>query len=62
MTQLYYSYKEGTSKAYAERESKKHPFVTASVAAALVLLVGATVAVNNHFDTLFPADKETMIS
>ena len=61
MTQLYYSYKEGTPKAYAKRESKKHPFVTAGIAAAVVLLIGLTVAVNNNFDTLFPAEKETMI-
>ena len=61
MTQLYYSYKEGAPKAYAKRESKKHPFVTAGAAAVLVLLIGVTVAVNDHFDTLFPAEKDTMI-
>ncbi len=61
MTQLFYSYKNGAPQPYAERETKKHPFITAGTAAVLVLLVAATVGVNNHFDTLFPADKDTMI-
>lgn len=61
MTQLYYSYKEGTPHPYPERETKKHPFITAGVAVAFVLLIAATVAVNNHFDTLFPAEKDTKI-
>ncbi|HCI73590.1 MAG TPA: hypothetical protein DHV42_03510, partial [Lachnospiraceae bacterium] len=57
----YYSYKEGTPHPYPERETKKHPFITAGVAVAFVLLIAATVAVNNHFDTLFPAEKDTKI-
>ena len=61
MTQLYYSYKNGGTQTYAERETRKHPVLTACVAAFLVVLIGVTVAVNNNFDTLFPSEKDTKI-
>ena len=61
MTQLFYSYKSGTPQPYAEWEKKKHPFVMAAVAAALVLLVVCSVWMDRNFDQLFPMENKVQI-
>lgn len=61
MTQLFYSYKNGTQQGYAERETKKHPVVITAAAAAVVLLIAASVWMNSDFERLFPAESNVEI-
>ena len=61
MTQLFYSYKNGEPQAYPVREKKRHPFVIAGTAIAAVLMIVASVWMNNNFDRLFPAESNTKI-
>ena len=61
MTQLYYSYKQGSKFEYREREYKDLTAYKRAAIIAGIVLIAAVFVVNGHFDQMFPVDTDVKI-
>ena len=61
MTQLYYSYKQGSKFEYRERDYKDLTAYKRAAIIAGIVLISAVFVVNGHFDQMFPVDTDVKI-
>ena len=61
MTQLYYSYKEGREFEYQPVTLQKRKRNNIILTAAVIALIAAVIAIDFHFDRLFPPDTNVKI-
>ena len=61
MTQLYYSYKQGSQFDYREREYKDLTAYKRAAIIAGIVMIAAVFVVNDHFDQMFPTDTDVKI-
>ncbi|MBQ3290833.1 MAG: glycerophosphoryl diester phosphodiesterase membrane domain-containing protein [Mogibacterium sp.] len=61
MTQLYYSYKQGSEFEFRERKIKNLGAYKKLAVVILIAVIGAVFLVNDHFDQFFPLDTDVKI-